>query len=325
MDRWRGVLKVPLHLGSNCYYRVGVSLCLSSTSKCLSVPDANLIFFNGDRVVGTGNPVIERLSDLQIIADILVSKFGPSSNAWVIESSVFNGPFAVYRDFIPTVNGWGEPNSYDPSGFPGSSSSVSLLFNCLEEAKSAISRKGKEQFAHTDTRTSHHQPKTYILGFSKGGIALNQLVTELGFSEAKPDTNEQPSCPKFPEVEQETQILPGTREDFLNSIREIHYVDVGLNSAGAYITDQNVIELISKRFIQGGAPGIRFVLHGTPRQWCDRDRTLIRIEKDKLLHLLQSESQRTEGRLQVCEKFYFGDRLPDLQMHFEIIEAMDVN
>jgi hypothetical protein len=97
------------------------------------VPSANAIFFNGDRVEGTGNPVIERLSDLQKIAGILVKKFGGSINAWVIEASVFNGPFAVYEDFLPSVNQRGEPKSYSPLGFPASRSTVTLLSNCLNE------------------------------------------------------------------------------------------------------------------------------------------------------------------------------------------------
>lgn len=97
------------------------------------VPSANAIFFNGDHIEGTGNPVIERLSDLQNIAKILVSKFGGSINAWVVEASVFNGPFAVYKDFIPSVNQRGEPKSYSPIGFPASRTTVSLLSDCLEE------------------------------------------------------------------------------------------------------------------------------------------------------------------------------------------------
>lgn len=97
------------------------------------VPSANAIFFSGDRVVGTGNPVVERLSDLQNIAEILVSKIGGSVNAWIIEASMFNGPFAIYKDFIPSVNQRGEPKSYDPTGFPASTSTISLLSNCLKE------------------------------------------------------------------------------------------------------------------------------------------------------------------------------------------------
>ncbi|KAJ4825905.1 hypothetical protein Tsubulata_036567 [Turnera subulata] len=73
------------------------------------------------------------------------------------------------------------------------------------------------------------------------------------------------------------------------------------------------------------APGIRIVLHGTPRQWCDSARIWIRNEKDKLVRLLEYEARRTEGKLQVYEKFYFSHSSPNLQMHFEIIESMDVD
>lgn len=77
--------------------------------------------------------MIERLSDLQNITEILISKVGDSINAWVIDASVFNGPFAVYRDFIPSVNQRGDPKSYSPIGFPASGTLVSLLSSCLEQ------------------------------------------------------------------------------------------------------------------------------------------------------------------------------------------------
>lgn len=97
------------------------------------MPSANVIFFNGDRVEGTGNPVIEKLSNPQNISEILVSKFGARVNAWVVDAPIFNGPFAIYKDFIPNVNQNGEPISYDATGFPASSSIVLLLYNCLKE------------------------------------------------------------------------------------------------------------------------------------------------------------------------------------------------
>lgn len=343
MDRWIGVLKVPLGLNSGYYYRVAASLCLSPTTKNLAVPSANAIFFNGDRIEGTGNPVIERLSDLQNIAEILVSKFGGSINAWVVEASVFNGPFAVYKDFIPSVNQWGEPKSYSPTGFPASRTSVSLLSNCLEEVKKIILGRQKEQRevkkiipgrqkeqSPASISASHlPQPKTFILGFSKGGTVLNQLVTELSFSDVKltgnsPHTEEQSTSHKYSNFTEEIKIIPNTEEGLLNSITEIHYVDVGLNSSGAYLTNHDAFERISKRLTQGGK-GIRFVLHGTPRQWCDSRRIWILNEKDKLVRMLESVADRSGGKLQVCERFYFAQRPPDLQMHFEIIENMDVS
>lgn len=102
------------------------------------MPSANAIFFGGDRVKGTGNPVIERLSDARNIAEVLVSKLGVSVNAWVVEASVFNGPFAVYREFIPSVNAWGEPRSYDPNGFPASNSIILLISKCLQEVSFSL-------------------------------------------------------------------------------------------------------------------------------------------------------------------------------------------
>ncbi|KAK3009947.1 hypothetical protein RJ639_012119, partial [Escallonia herrerae] len=321
MDRWSGILKVPLHSNSRSLCRVAASLCLSSTSRTPTVPSVNAIFFNGDRFEGTGNSVIERLSDLQRIAEILVLKFGGSTNAWVIEASTFNGPFAVYKDFIPSVNQWGEPQSYDPIGFPASESIVLLLSNCLKEARKIISERLAEPKQIGHSTPPFVQPRTKLLGFSKGGIVLNQLVAELGFSGVDStgiptQAIEQPINGGPAYIQEETQTVPTSRESLLNSITEIHYVDVGLNSAGAYLTDQN-------RLAQGPL-GIRFVLHGTPRQWCDIRRVLIRKEKETLVRLLKSEDQGSGGKLRVCERLYFAGRPPTMQMHFEVIENLDL-
>jgi hypothetical protein len=37
MERWSGVLRVPLHSNSGTFHRVGASLCLSSETRNLSV------------------------------------------------------------------------------------------------------------------------------------------------------------------------------------------------------------------------------------------------------------------------------------------------
>lgn len=316
MDRWSGILKVPLFPGSRGHYRVAASLCISTSSRNPTVPSMNAIFFNGDRVRGTGNPVIERLSDLEKIAEIIVSKLGENANALVIEASKFNGPFAVYKDFIPSANQWGEPKTYNATGYPASTSIVSLLSSCLTEAKNIISNRHEEPCAIEAPGSCFSQPKTLLFGFSKGGTVLNQLVTELAFSE--PDSFAVPSHDK-------KEIFPTSKESFLNGITEIHYVDVGLNSNGAYITDQDIIGRISKR-LSDGASGIRFVLHGTPRQWRDTMRVWVGKEKDTMVRLIDAESRHCgEKKLSVCERFYFGNKPANMQMHFEVIESMDVS
>lgn len=328
MDCWSEILKVPFYPNGKAHYRVAVSLCLSSTSRRLVRPSANVIFFNGDRVEGTGNPAIERLSDPQKIAEILLSKFGGFVNAWVIEASTFNGPFAVYKDFIPFINSWGDPKSYNPNGFPASVSTVTLLSHCLQEVRSKIAGRPEEQHEAEISASCSHIPKSIVLGFSKGGTVLNQLVTELGFSPVKssdhpPSPSNQPIKVNHVNICGEDLMIPGSKESFLNSIREIHYVDVGLNSKGAYLTDSDAIERISKRVTQGDDV-IRFFFHGTPRQWCDNRRVWIKHEKDKLIQMIKSGACKNGGRIQVFEKFYFADKPPSMLMHFEIIEELDV-
>lgn len=186
-----------------------------------------------------------------------------------------------------------------------------------------------EQYPGSASASQISEPKTLVLGFSKGGTVINQLVTELGFLAVRFTRNtlyteEQRRGGQFLSLSEEVEIIPDTEESLLNSITEIHYVDVGLNSSGAYLTDHDVIRRISERLIQGSR-GIRFVLHGTPRQWCEKRRIWIRKEKDKLVRMLESEAQRCGGKLQVSERFYFADSPPDIQMHFEIIENLDVS
>ncbi|KAG8391536.1 hypothetical protein BUALT_Bualt01G0197900 [Buddleja alternifolia] len=320
MDRWIGVLKIQLYPNSNSFYRVAASLGLSSSPKSLAVPSGNAIFFSGDRVEETENPVIERLSDPQRIAEILVSKFGGSINAFVVEAPIFNGPFAVYKDFIPSVNENGEPKSYDATGFPASTSLVLLLSKFLAEAKNVILGKQKEPYQGEPSAPFPCKPKTALLGFSKGGTVINQLITEFGFSELPPQANTNGGLSS----KQDDWIVPTSKEQLFNSIAEIHYVDVGLNTEGAYLTSKDVIDRISER-IARRASGIRFLFHGTPRQWCDERRVWIRKEKDALVRLLKRTAHRNMGKLHICERLYFPGELPGLQMHFEIIEIMDVS
>lgn len=316
MERWSGVLRVFLDSNNKTHFNVTASLCLSHFTYTLAAPCSNAIFFCGDLVQGTRNPVIERLSDPRNIAEILVSKLGVSINAWVVQASVFNGPFAVYREFVPSMNAMGEPRSYDPTSFPASNSTVLLISKCLEEAKKLICAEQKLSLVKAPVAPSVSCPsraKTIIIGFSKGGTVLNQLVAE--FSHVKIENVG--VCGDY-------HIFPTSKESLLNSISDFHYVDVGLNTAGAYLTDDFVIMKLSER-LSLCPDRIRFVLHGTPRQWCDSSRRWIRNEKDRLLKLLEGEAYKCGGKLEVCEKFYFADRRPNLQIHFEIIESMDMS
>ncbi|XP_072956489.1 uncharacterized protein [Typha angustifolia] len=322
MDRWAGILNVSLAQGGPPL-RIAVSLLLSPSSKTLAVPSVNAIFFKGDRVEGTGDPVIEKLSDSRNIAGMLVAKLGGAANAWVVDASTFAGPFAIYKEMIPSVNSRGEPKRYDPTGFPASSSIVAVLTNCVDQIKNVMLRsKTREAATNKHIPTSPlptSSPKTVILGFSKGGTVVNQLSTELAhFSSKSPrgSTNSRFSS-------SEDRIIPSSSDNLLFSISEFHYVDVGLNCTGAYLTDRIVTKMIADHLLLSNKT-IRFTFHGTPRQWCDLNRPWIQKEKDTMRRLLEDEVQRCEGKLQVSERFYLANQPPTLRMHFEIIEIMDI-
>lgn len=189
--------------------------------------------------------------------------------------------------------------------------------------------RGQERPQTKESISSPHQPKNILFGFSKGGIVLNQLVAEL--ANTKLETHLSLPHATVPAIREsnsekweESQIIPNSKESLLFNISEIHYVDVGLNSAGAYLTDDSIIEKFAES-VSYRASEIRFTLHGTPRQWCDSRRPWIRNEKDRLLQLLENANQKTAGRIKVCERLYMANMPPNLQMHFEIIDIMDVS
>lgn len=127
-------------------------------------------------------------------------------------------------------------------------------------------------------------------------------------------------------------LLPSTTEEFLRGITEIHYVDVGLNCRGAYQTDAHVLEGLATA-ARAREGGLLVYFHGTPRQWCDGNRRWVLEEKNQCRDCLVDAAARhgPGAKLRVADKMYFGEKLgqnfrrPNLQMHFEIIEALTVS
>lgn len=175
----------------------------------------------------------------------------------------------------------------------------------------------------TASKLLHSLPRTIILGFSKGGVVVNQLMTELSYWASVSRKRSVDVSQRNTALSTRNLLVPATASDFLSSISEFHYVDVGLNCAGAYITDHDVIKGVAN-YAYHTSNNLYFALHGTPRQWFDPNRPWIRTEKDKMLQLLHEEGKRCEGRLLVVEKKYFDGRPRSPVMHFEILEVMDI-
>lgn len=106
---------------------------MSGRHRTKQVPSSNAIFLVGDRVENSGNDVIERLSQADNIASVLVSKLGATVNAWVVEPSHYCSNLACYQNLIPSLTASGEPMGYNPRGLPASAGLVSLLTDCLAQ------------------------------------------------------------------------------------------------------------------------------------------------------------------------------------------------
>ncbi|CAA6656499.1 unnamed protein product [Spirodela intermedia] len=302
MARWTGVLRVALDDPGGPLFKIAVSLRLSSSTA----------------LAGTGNSVIEELSDSGNIARLLVSKLGGSDaavNAWVVDAASFSGSFAVYKEFVPSVDSRGDPLGYDPEGLPASRSIVSLFSKCIRQVTGVIGAGRQESAA------AHAHPRTVLLGFSKGGIVLNQILSEISSI-----TSDSLACSLGGRTSAEDSIFPASEGRFLRSISAFHFVDVGLNRAGAYLTDASAVGRIVEIFrLWDSSKVVRFVLHGTPRQWRDSRRPWIRREKARLAQLLREEEAGDgRGTVSIQEVLYFPTTAPSLQMHFEIIEAMQL-
>ena len=62
-------------------------------------------------------------------------------------------------------------------------------------------------------------------------------------------------------------------------------------------------------------PGLRVILHGTPRQWDDPARPWLAVEKNRCIAMLSAAGVPVE------ERKYFEGQPPSLLMHFECIAA----
>ncbi|RLN66311.1 hypothetical protein BBP00_00002277 [Phytophthora kernoviae] len=99
------------------------------------------------------------------VAELLSDKFGDTCNVWVVRPSHFvHGAYSSFDNFVST-NEYGAATEYDPTAYAAKN-----LASLMQNTQAALKRQG--------VKLSTALP-IHLLGFSKGGVVLNQLVTEL--------------------------------------------------------------------------------------------------------------------------------------------------
>jgi hypothetical protein len=216
-----------------------------------------------------------------------------------------------------------------------------------EESRSIADSSGEGVSAHGDasqrTAGSHENIvpvavrrsaplPTFVMGFSKGGVVLNELLAEMAALEERRGASS-PGGTAAPQQAAGLDTGPSITNPslehsdgataFLESISEIHCIDVGLIRPGAYLTDPQKLSSVVRR---GGRRPLVIGLHGTPRQWAEKKRPFIGEEKDRMLATLQAAAASTAGDpsgFHVFQRGYCEGQKVGMRMHFEIIDLVN--
>lgn len=158
-----------------------------------------------------------------------------------------------------------------------------------------------------------------LLGFSKGGAVCNQLLYELAAIGKRGNRAAPPSSASASQVSKSGLFTAASGDSsaspalqLLAQVREVHLLDAGLPSHGAYITDPAVAKALAMR---QSSP--RIIYHGTPRQWRDPGRTWLAHEKDRSVACLAAAG------ITIQEQEYLCNESPTLKTHFGVVDTCD--
>lgn len=286
-----------------------------TTNHCPEIGRSIVLFFVGDYIQDSGaHPDVTRLQQPSSIIEALQQRF-PGSDVLVIAPSRFEGGCACYDNFLDGK--WdlmGEPMRRT-GGYRGSN---------LKAARQLCSVV-KSAFHQLDLSVFEQEGKSwnplYVVGFSKGGVVLNQLLADIAAKGA--DLRKQSGGGGEQQQQEEEDVLA-----MLLAIRQVHYLDVGLNCPGAYLTDTQTLEnlglffkLLCKCYDETSdwCP-FEIGLHGTPRQWGGKDARSKRLiaERDAMIQGCKAADIR------IYMNLYAYDPCEDprlaMREHFKCIE-----
>ncbi|KAF1791621.1 Uncharacterized protein GQ600_23322 [Phytophthora cactorum] len=250
----------------------------------------NVIFFPGDvqdfKTVMTTGPFAD-YSDYayEAVAELLSEKFGDTCNVWVVQPSRFkHGAYSSFNNFV-TTDEYGAATKYDPTAY-----ATKHLASLMQNTQATMRRQG----VNVSTALPMH-----LLGFSKGGIVLNQLVTELvrySFNKKRSNSGQVRQGSVFASTRQFFAavgflFLLDERESFCflfcqltlsiysGQINSIHWLDAGNGSLeGAMPTEETALAVLS-RYEQ-----LRLFVHVTPYQYEARQRPWIKAEVNSFVN-----------------------------------------
>eukprot|EP00887_Chlorella_sp_A99_P007488 scaffold2.g7488.t1 len=286
---------------------------------CGGAAQGLLVFFGGDRVEPQQlPPPLRPLQTPAGMADALAAKFPGHSLLLVEPTSVARGGSACYSTLLHKLSPSGEPHGHQAAGFRA----AQQLWALVEAAR--LARPPRDSNAGADAPPPPCPP-VQLAGFSKGGVILNQLLLEL--ARLQEESGARGCCLCALEAGSAAHreghgaapiLIAGAAGalPLLAAVRRLHFLDVGLNTTGAYCTDGAAIAQLGRRC---ESHRLEVVLHGTPRQWDDLRRPWIRREAAELAQACRRAAVRVAVRA-CCT-----GRPPDLATHFTCLVEFDAS
>ncbi len=254
------------------------------------------VLFPGDQLPASLPSHLLELQDPLVQLEGLLKKFPAHTDFLVVfPSSITAEGFARYAQFLVSSSPSGEPSQY--VGAVGKA--MVELRRIVEDHCRLVPAEGR---ADVDVSLD-------VVGFSKGGVVLNQLLVEMGNAcDTADDGN-------------------ATRgADWLwawQTVSALHYVDAGLNTIGAYVSaPETVLAFAAARRRLGSQLFVTII--GTWRQWADERRPWVRREADELAELLR------EGDVPVRVRYLGGPSgqapataFDGLEVHMKALASLD--
>ncbi|CAI5701046.1 unnamed protein product [Peronospora effusa] len=268
-----------------------VSIPRNVTGHC------NILFFPGDvqdfKATMDAGPFAE-YSDYsyETVAELLNKKFGDTCNVWVVKPNCFkHGAYSSFDNFV-TTNEYGAATKYDPTAF-----ATKHLASLVQNTQATLRRQG--------VNISMALPM-HLLGFSKGGTVLNQLVTELvrySFNKKRSSSGQI----------RQGSAFASTRQ-FFSAINSIHWLDSGNGLLeGAMPTEELALSVLSRY------ERLRLFVHVTPYQYSARTRPWVKAEVNSFVKKMKLRGADVQLII-----YYEGDE-DSLASHFHILHSFETD
>ena len=249
------------------------------------------------------DPAAVRLQSPPDLAQLLAQRW-PGHSVFLVQPSRHEAGAACYDHFLRAWTLTGEPLGYGGPGFKAS-----------EQLWSLLAAAGEDGGTNGGSAAASALPDVHAVGFSKGGVVLNQLLAEVASLQGLLEERAAAAAAGGAALAAAAPPPLPASAPLLAALRSLHYLDVGLNCRGAYLTDPQALQRVGSWCRTH--PGLRLILHGTPRQWEDPHRPWIGQERARMEALCRGAG------VPIAERRYFEGQPPSLLMHFRCIEEAD--